>query len=298
MSEPIDDKSIICNICKLEFSSKTKLFRHLTIQHGYESEYHNSAKYQRVVLLFGWISSTVDSIDNDIWDRDALQCASGSVGLNYEEEHLFKAVYAVENDIALEEVPVEAYNRHPKGYSRCSRSSQMSALDLVYQKVLTLLREADRSGHWPHSSTARQKVLDNWTNGGSFSVGSLPKHLVQPKGNAIFPDLMKACFELETLLCPDRTPSGTIAINRHAQFKPHRDSGAGNGQSPSLIVGLGDYSGGELLVEGVIHDIRYHPLTFDGWSQRHSTLSFVGERYTLVWFTPMGVERDDMFWLN
>jgi len=664
-SYPIVDKSIICDICKLEFSSKTKLFRHLTIYHGYESEYHNSAKYQRVVLLFGWISSSINLNDNDIWERDALQCASGSVGLDFVEEQLFKAIYAAENKISLDEVPREVYNRHPKGYSRCSRSSQMSALDLgieasnsgygdiicmtvkmieedfvnewintvnnflpktikifqrltlpigtndfnaeinatqriyeymipmsyvmsenyfsdnksdidintkrymnfnnketvmdklfprdtedgqqrikyfidlksilkkfmsenrkyfhnfcrggtvpedsvskrridrlfhkelltinnihyvvfsmscddclhgqlakiiatvisikrgwlpencldlilnkeitfqmpslpsfaqyiseckyslfeskyqdfrldprrnkllpatdliinelndfkdliqnqialiwesksegclnklelyckdvlsnllilnslyyrstndllanyynyfgvtltiaskidsnynylkndeigtqhyqfisnnslqncpqVYQKVLTLLREADLSGLWPHSSTARQKVLDNWTNGGSFSVGCLPKHLVQPKGNALFPDLMKACFELETFLCPDRTPSGTIAINRHAQFKPHRDSGAGNGQSSSLIVGLGDYSGGELLVEGVIHDIRYQPLTFDGWSQRHSTLPFVGERYTLVWFTPMGVERDDMFWLE
>jgi hypothetical protein len=31
-----------------------------------------------------------------------------------------------------------------------------------------------------------------------------------------------------------------------------RDSGAGNGQSSSLIVGLGDYCGGELAVEGVV----------------------------------------------
>ena len=82
------------------------------------------------------------------------------------------------------------------------------------------------------------------------------------------------------------------------QFKPHRDSGAGNGQNVSLIVALGDYVGGELLVEGKTHDIRYKPLEFDGWSQRHSTLPFIGERYTLVWFTPSGVAEEDMYWKN
>lgn len=109
---------------------------------------------------------------------------------------------------------------------------------------------------------------------------------------------MLACFKLERLLGPARSPSSTIAINRHARFKPHRDNGAGNGQTKSLIVALGDFIGGELMVEDAIHDIRYKPLEFDGWSQRHSTLPFVGERYSLVWFTPQGVECKDMYWLS
>ena len=103
---------------------------------------------------------------------------------------------------------------------------------------------------------------------------------------------------MEHLLLPSRTPSSTIAINRHAQFRPHRESGAGNGQSSSLIVGLGDYTGGELVVGGVHHDIRYKPLEFDGWSERHWTLPFSGSRYSLVWFTPLGVDPAEMFWLD
>ena len=35
-------------------------------------------------------------------------------------------------------------------------------------------------------------------------------------------ELMRACFELEKIICPHRLPSSTIAINRHAQFRPHR----------------------------------------------------------------------------
>lgn len=49
------------------------------------------------------------------------------------------------------------------------------------------------------------------------------------------------------------------------------------------MVGLGSYCGGELLVEGVEHDIRYAPLSYDGVTQKHWTAAFQGERYTLVW---------------
>ena len=53
-----------------------------------------------------------------------------------------------------------------------------------------------------------------------------------------------------------------------------------------MIVGLGDFRGGGLSVEGKSYDVRYKPLEFDGWKQIHSTEPFTGERYSLVWFTP------------
>lgn len=182
---------------------------------------------------------------------------------------------------------------------------QITAQDdcpLVYRRVLQLLREADRSGQWPSSSTGRQQVIDadtlveNGGRGGSFSVGALPKRMPQPRGNELFPELLRACFQLERALLPDRPPSATIAINRHAQFLPHRDTGAGAGQSLSLIVALGNFTGGEIIVDNHVHDIRYAPLTFDGWQSIHQTLPFVGERYSLVWFTPLGLGLDDMWW--
>ena len=129
---------------------------------------------------------------------------------------------------------------------------------------------------------------------GSFSLGAMPgDKCEQPKGNTLFPELMKAAFELEVALCPNRAPSSTIAVNRNAQFRPHTDSGAGAGQSTSLIVGIGTYTGGELMVEGTMMDIRYKPVEFDGWKQRHWTMPFQGERYSLVWFTPKGCEGVD-----
>lgn len=114
----------------------------------------------------------------------------------------------------------------------------------------------------------------------------------------IFIELLRASFLLERMIAPHRPPSSTIAVNRHLQFRPHRDSGAGNGQCRSLIVGLGDYVGGELVCEGAVHDIRYKPLEFDGWNERHWTLPFAGERYSLVWFTPYGVVESQLWWLK
>jgi hypothetical protein len=102
-------------------------------------------------------------------------------------------------------------------------------------------------------------------------------------------------YTIKTASVPSRertriAPSSTVAVNRHAQFKPHKDSGSGAGQGVSLIVGLGDFSGGETVVEGVPMNVRYSPLEFNGWTQQHWTLPFEGERFSLVWFTPKGCE--------
>ena len=61
----------------------------------------------------------------------------------------------------------------------------------------------------------------------------------------------------------------------------------------SMIVGLGTYTGGEIVVEGVSHSIAYAPLEFDGWSSRHWTESYRGERFSLVWFSPELAKHDD-----
>lgn len=192
----------------------------------------------------------------------------------------------------------------------------------LYEWTLRCLRDADASGLWPTTTPKRKLVMvskDDKTclssalmkakqnkekrecaysfsegqggASGSFSIGAMPGGgCVQPKGNELFPELVEAAFRLEIALCPNREPSSTIAVNRNAQFRPHTDNGAGAGQSRSLIVGLGDYVGGELVVEGTKHDIRYNKVEFNGWEERHWTLPFLGERFSLVWFTPRGCE--------
>lgn len=170
---------------------------------------------------------------------------------------------------------------------------------VVYAKVLAMLRKLDREGSWPPTSVGRKQVIrevEHVVNAGSFGAGTLPGNCEQPKANKAFPELVDALFELERAISPGRLGSSTIAVNRRASFKPHKDSGTGAGQSCSLIVALGDFVGGELVVEGDVHDICYSPLEFDGWGQRHWTASFLGERFSLVYFTPRGCE--DAGWLK
>jgi len=73
-----------------------------------------------------------------------------------------------------------------------------------------------------------------------------------------------------------------IQVNQDYHSKPHRDAG-NNGNS--IIVGFGDYTGGELNCWGVPHDIRHKPLIFDGSKELHWTLPWVGTRYSLVFHT-------------
>jgi tRNA U38,U39,U40 pseudouridine synthase TruA len=200
--------------------------------------------------------------------------------------------------------------------SRRAETELLGSCPEEFLPVLSQLRQISATGRWPETSAARSSVVRNLdkspdsdvrTNG-SFTVINPNFHPAEsttpPLGNELFPDLVKAIFELEMRLSKP-TDDGVVAgdkletsvatrgrssshcaVNCNAQFTPHVDSGTGAGQSLSMIVGLGDYYEGELFVERDLFDIRYKPLEFDGWKLRHWTNNFEGERYSLVWFTP------------
>ena len=195
----------------------------------------------------------------------------------------------------------------------------------MYQKKLSLLRQVVKNGEWPMTSEARARVIrptpglatsssvdtiitvGHGIQSGSFTVVNEEKFDGPvPQGNELFPELVRSIFELEdhlALMSPliadgtftsnnphvkgIRPPSSHCAVNRNAEFTPHVDSGRGEGQSLSLIVGLGNFVGGRLVVDGKSYNVRYTPLEFDGWKQIHYTEPFQGdERFSLVWFTP------------
>ena len=191
--------------------------------------------------------------------------------------------------------------------SSSSSISSSTTTPVAYQRVLQLLREAEE--RWPATSPNRAKLIGGGTSaeeaegssqegggggdgggGGSFTLAnpSRPGGGIIPAANSLFPELAAAVFALEAAVSPNprRPPSTRCAVNRRARFSPHRDSGRGKGQTLSMIAGLGSYGGGEIVVEGEATDCRYAPLEFDGWRERHWTRPFVGERFSLVWFSP------------
>lgn len=80
--------------------------------------------------IIGWISDFVedDETNDELWlteDRKEIR-----VTVDGTEQALLAAIYAVENRISLNDVPISAYQKYPKGYSRCSRSSQRTAFNM------------------------------------------------------------------------------------------------------------------------------------------------------------------------
>jgi predicted 2-oxoglutarate/Fe(II)-dependent dioxygenase YbiX len=78
----------------------------------------------------------------------------------------------------------------------------------------------------------------------------------------------------------------SIQVNKNMQCAPHRDS---LNDGLSYIIGLGDYTGGDLVVHHkdgttTAHNIRNKFVKFDG-HEVHHVEPFEGERYSLVFFT-------------
>ena len=72
-----------------------------------------------------------------------------------------------------------------------------------------------------------------------------------------------------------------ITLNHNFLSKPHFDK---NNKSPSIIIGLGNYEGGELVIENCEFDIKNKPLIFHGGTTRHWTNNYEGDRYSIIYF--------------
>lgn len=97
--------------------------------------------------------------------------------------------------------------------------------------------------------------------------------------DAKFPELKRAIFALGRRIVPFRFT--TVMVNYNYKTKTHIDK---NNIGDSVIVGLGDYKGGDLLVEGKAYNIKYRPLQFNGAELEHGTAPYTGNRYSLVFF--------------
>jgi hypothetical protein len=80
-----------------------------------------------------------------------------------------------------------------------------------------------------------------------------------------------------------------VQINKNWAIPPHRDA---SNQGRSYIVGLGDYKNGRLMVningKNKSVNIRNKVFGFDGSKHTHWVTPFVGERWSLVFFTHHG----------
>jgi hypothetical protein len=96
---------------------------------------------------------------------------------------------------------------------------------------------------------------------------------------------MQEYFNQFSLLYLGNFEFNQVVINRNFKITRHIDS---NNIGESYIIGLGNYSGGELIIEyengDKIIDIKNKPYIFNGSEYYHYVKPFEGERYSLVFY--------------
>ena len=99
------------------------------------------------------------------------------------------------------------------------------------------------------------------------------------------PELKSILQELVNLHCSEPFTIDQVQINKNWQSPPHKDAG---NVGESWIIGLGDYEGGETVVEYPKEHIEYNIkntfVKFNGSKYTHWTKPYDGKRYSLVFY--------------
>tara|TARA_R110000868_G_scaffold44779_1_gene149164 strand:- start:850 stop:1326 length:477 start_codon:yes stop_codon:yes gene_type:complete len=96
-----------------------------------------------------------------------------------------------------------------------------------------------------------------------------------------YPLLYEEICKLGREICPFEFNS--IHLNNNVVCPKHFDS---KNVGESLLISFGDYTGCNIVIEGVIHDAKYNPIVFNGALKEHwNTDDLVGNKYSLVFYS-------------
>lgn len=105
--------------------------------------------------------------------------------------------------------------------------------------------------------------------------------------NDKYPEVFKALVKYGNTIAPRGWKYSTITLNHGVKAKKHKDT---FNVGRSIIVGIGDYTGGRVKVwdkddkNPIEADIHDKPLMFNGAKLFHQTTPFKGERYTIIYY--------------
>ena len=95
-----------------------------------------------------------------------------------------------------------------------------------------------------------------------------------------YPDIYEEIVRIGKEICS--FDFKTIQLNKNCCCPPHKDKA---NQSRSILVSFGSYSGGELVIEGVVHNAYHNAIEFDGVNNLHWNLEHTGTKYSLIYFS-------------
>lgn len=105
--------------------------------------------------------------------------------------------------------------------------------------------------------------------------------------NERYPALYNSLLNLALYVIPDDFDCDllNITLNKNLKCIPHNDKNNGD----SIIIGIGDYTGGRLILHHDTHDeyidIKNKPYRFNGKNIKHSTEDFDGNRYSIIYYS-------------
>ena len=94
------------------------------------------------------------------------------------------------------------------------------------------------------------------------------------------PHIYEEILRIGKLICPFEFRS--IQVNHNLVCPPHRDK---NNTTRSVLVSFGDYTGGEIVIEGKKYSAYHTPIEFDGCKLEHWNEPIVGNKYSLIFFS-------------
>ena len=107
--------------------------------------------------------------------------------------------------------------------------------------------------------------------------------------NNRYPEIYQEILDLSLYIIPENFNTKNtmnITLNKNLKCLPHIDN---QNTGLSIIIGLGNYTGGRLILHHTETDLEYinihnKPYIFDGTKIKHSTEDFIGERYSIIFY--------------
>ena len=95
------------------------------------------------------------------------------------------------------------------------------------------------------------------------------------------PELFHLLVLLGDKIVPKTIPFTSMQLNHNYQTKPHVDK---NNIGKSLTLSFGDFTGGELVINGVPYQTKNKTLIFNGSLEEHYNNPIIGDRYSVTYF--------------
>jgi len=109
-----------------------------------------------------------------------------------------------------------------------------------------------------------------------FKTGGIQLSSASVKYAHIYEELLR----IGNIICPFEFSS--IHFLKNCVCPPHKDS---KNSRKSVLVSFGDYTGCNIVVEGIVYDAKYTPIIFDGKTMEHwNTDDLEGTKYSLVFY--------------